>query len=78
MSMDEFVQTLPDKTECLYCHRVIDSLDWAVGRAYDGFMGICIVKCGHCNWLKIAAAGSNEDAHREAQSMRARLIKMTG
>lgn len=78
MCIEDFVSTLPEQIDCPYCHRMVPGLEWSVGRAYSGFMGICIAKCEHCKRVKIAAAGSDEQAHQEAQSMRARLIAMTG
>lgn len=79
MGQAEFVKTLPEVTDCAYCHRLITGLDWGVGPyKSQGFMGICIVKCAHCKWVKIAAAGSTLEAHQEAQRMRQKLIGITG
>jgi len=79
MCLADFVKTLPEQTECVYCHRPIRKLNWGVGPfGASAFMGVCIVKCEYCHWGKIAAAGSTTEAHQEAQKMRARLIEMTG
>jgi len=42
------------------------------------WMAITVVKCDRCRWMKIAAAGTSDEAHREAQNMRLKLVVMMG
>lgn len=79
MNQNEFTKDLPEVTRCECCRKEITPLEWAIGR-FNGseWMGICVVKCIKCNWLKIAAAGSDEVSHKAAQHMRLRLIVHMG
>ena len=79
MKLEDFTKDLPDQTECDRCSQKLGPLDWAVGRfgARD-WMGMCIVRCAKCNWTRVAAAGSSEDAHKRAQSMRWDLVAALG
>jgi len=75
MEMEEFTRDLPEGTDCPKCRREIRSLDWYVGRfgAHE-WMGICIVRCPKCRVSKVAAAGSNHEAHHRAQVMRFEVL----
>lgn len=73
----EFRATLPDATECGSCRKALDGLEWAASPYHGEWMGICIVRCD-CGWTKIAAAGSSDDAHKTAQSIRSRLMRSIG
>lgn len=79
MKMEEFTCDLPTDTECDRCRTKIPALEWGVGRfgAHD-WMGICVVKCNACNWVKVAAAGSSHEAHHRAQMMRWELVVKLG
>jgi hypothetical protein len=77
MQKQDFTKDLPVQLMCECCRKVIPALDWGIGRfGAAEWMGICVVKCAACNWLKIAAAGSDEDSHKQAQNMRMRLVLM--
>jgi hypothetical protein len=75
MDMEEFTSDLPSDTECDRCGAKITGLDWHVGR-YNTmeWMAVCIAQCGKCKCARVAAAGSSEDAHKEAQKLRAKLL----
>lgn len=75
MEMEEFTRDLPDETKCDRCGVTVPALDWGVGRfgARD-WMGLCVVKCAKCNRMKVAAAGSSNEAHHQAQMMRMELL----
>lgn len=79
MTEEEFRATLPECVDCGQCHRVLDHLQWNLARyGSSDWLGISIVKCEPCSWMKIAAAGSSEKAHKEAQAVRSRLMRFIG
>lgn len=75
MEMEEFTRDLPTDTSCDQCGKVVRGLEWGVGRfgARD-WMGVCVVKCEKCRRIKVAAAGSSNEAHHRAQMMRWQLV----
>lgn len=79
MEIEEFMKDLPEDTECDRCRRKISDLEWAVKAFGTGeWLGLCVVKCAKCDWVKIAAAGSSHEAHHRAQMVRAELIATMG
>jgi len=75
----DFTKDLPEETRCECCQKLIPALDWGIGRCGPSeWMGICVVKCVKCNWVKIAAAGSDEQAHKQASYLRLKLIVQMG
>lgn len=75
MKIEDFMKDLPTETQCCCCSGKITGLEWGVGRfgARD-WMGICVVRCAQCSWVKVAAAGTSHEAHHRAQMMRLELM----
>jgi len=73
MLQDEFTKDLPETVSCECCRKTL-SVDWGIGRIGLEWIGIGICKCKSCEWVKIAAAGSDEISHREAQALRMKLM----
>lgn len=79
MEREQFLNDLPLQVTCECCRRSLPVGDWGMGRyGASDWMAIAVVKCDRCSWMKIAAAGSSEDAHREAQYTRLKLVVMMG
>nr|CRY96428.1 hypothetical protein [uncultured prokaryote] len=80
MEKNDFLSELPTETVCGCCGVTIPKLDWAIGKFNSrDWMGLCIVQCESCKWVKVAAAGTSNEAHHRAQMMRWELIvKMEG
>lgn len=78
MLESEFRETLPVSFPCK-CGSVSDGLHWHVAR-FDAvhWLAVCVVSCRSCPWVHVAAAGSSDDAHFEAQSVRSSLLKAIG
>jgi len=75
MFKDDFVADLPHSATCECCRKTLPSVQWQVTHyGSSEWMGIGLAKCDSCNWLKIAAAGSDESSHKEAQRMRMKLV----
>lgn len=79
MKLEEFMGDLPRHTNCDRCGVEMPALDWSVGRFGTlDFVGLCIVRCEQCVWMKIAAAGSSHQAHHRAQMIRTGLLVRMG
>jgi hypothetical protein len=79
MDKQEFFNDLPHVVHCECCRKPLPQVEWGIGPFGNSeWIGIGIAKCAKCNWLKIAAAGSDEMAFNEAHSMRLRLIYRIG
>jgi hypothetical protein len=78
MNRQEFLEDLPNSTDCSACQDKIEIREWATMASDDGgWVGLCVVKC-KCGWFKVAAAGSTDKAHKQAQEMRSRLLRTIG
>jgi hypothetical protein len=78
MNRQEFIDDLPNSTDCVICHENIEVDEWGTMAAKDGgWIGLCVVKC-KCGWVKVAAAGSTEKAHKQAQQMRSEYLRTIG
>jgi hypothetical protein len=79
MNRNEFLETLPHETVCGSCGTVLGDLDWAVSpfEKTPEWVGVCIVRC-RCGWVRMAAAGSSDDAHEHAQSIRSKVMRSIG
>lgn len=77
MTETEFRETLPCSTACTLCGAGLDGY-WSVSRYGHDWIAIGLAKCEKCSWLKVAAAGSTEQAHTIAQGIRSRLVKGLG
>ena len=78
MQKDEFSKELPEQCKCDVCRKPLP-VHWDI-RRYGSieWMGIGVAKCSRCDWVKLAATGSDEFSHREAQNVRLRLIVHLG
>jgi len=71
----EFVDDLPRLTACDRCGAVLTGIEWSVGRYHSSeWFAIGIAKCEPCDWVRVAAAGSDDAAHAHARTMRAGFI----
>lgn len=76
MEKVEFLDSLPTSTECELCGVSLRVPTWEIALFGAGeWMGFNLVKCVTCDFLKIAAAGSNHEAHRQAQIIRLKLLQ---
>lgn len=73
MRKKDFKKDLPATVFCECCRKPL-AVDWGIVQSGLAWIGIGICKCKGCDWLKIAAAGSDDVSHREAQAMRMKLI----
>jgi len=78
MGETEFRATLPTSFVCK-CGSVADGLDWRVAR-FDRteWMGVCVASCRTCPWVHVAAAGTSDAAHEDAQRLRSLLLRTVG
>jgi hypothetical protein len=75
LNRQEFVYDLPRLTACDKCGAVLTGVEWSVGQyGPSEWFGIGIAKCEACNWVRVAAAGSDEASHAYARAMRARFV----
>jgi hypothetical protein len=74
MGSDEFYSTLDRHVACSACAKVISGLEWSIAPVGIDWMGICICRCPVCSLLMVAAAGSSEVAHVQAQATRSKLM----
>lgn len=71
MDMQEFEQELPKYTFCDRCGALLSGISWSMNRYEPGeWYGLGVAKCEPCSNFRIAAAGSNDSAHRYARQRR--------
>lgn len=78
MQKDDFSKELPEQCKCDVCRKPLP-VQWDI-RRYGAleWMGIGLAKCSRCDWLKVAATGSDEFSYRQAQNVRLRLVVQLG
>lgn len=78
MNEKQFRSTLPAEFVCK-CGSAADALRWHVAR-FDraDWMGVCVCGCRSCPWVHVAAAGSSDAAHAEAQILRSKILRTVG
>jgi len=75
MTEDEFRSDLPTATSCDGCGAMLGGIAWNVVPFTPGqWCGVGLTKCEACQLVRVAAAGSNDNAHDYARSVRARFI----
>lgn len=75
----EFMETLPTQTTCEVCGRDLLHVVWTLRRQPHGeWMGIGVVKCPPCSYVRMAAAGSDDAAFRKAIALRLDFMKKQG
>lgn len=77
MTEIEFIETLPPSTECGVCGVALDA-EWSVAPYDEDWIAVGFAQCEKCSWLKVAAAGSTDQAHTVAQGIRSRLLREIG
>lgn len=78
MLKDDFQKELPTECRCGRCSRVLQ-VQWDIRRhSALEWMGIGLAKCDPCDWLNIAATGSDEAAYVQAQKVRMLLVEKIG
>lgn len=77
MTESEFRGTLPASTECGVCGASLDA-EWSVAPYDHDWIAVGFAECKKCAWLKVAAAGSTDQAHGVAQGIRSRLLREIG
>jgi hypothetical protein len=75
MNKQQFRDDLPSVTACDRCGAVLTDIAWNVARFGPAeWFAVGIAKCDPCEWVKVAAAGSNDLAHSYARSIRLKFI----
>lgn len=79
MNKAEFLDTLPMSMTCQQCGGLVRAPGWKLSQVGAGqWMAVNAVQCYGCGHKHMAAAGSNDRAHREAQAVRLRLLQKIG
>lgn len=81
MTEAEFLKTLPESTSCEVCNRPLLGVRWTVNRYMENqsqWVGIGIVKCHPCSFVRMAAAGTDHSSHQYAQQLRRTLLTAMG
>lgn len=75
MKEQDFRADLPTMTVCDRCGACLIRIAWTIAplSSYE-FYGIGIVKCEPCSWVRVAAAGSSDYAHKYASAVRRKLV----
>lgn len=70
-----FRESLPVVTFCDRCGAVLSNIAWKVDRLGAAkWFAIGISKCEACQCVRVAAAGSTEDAHALAKTIRLKFL----
>jgi ribosomal protein S14 len=76
---NEFRKSLPDSTECDVCGRGLPVREWMLGRfGVRQWCGLGVAKCEGCSVVRVAAAGSDDEAHAYARATRLQFLKSIG
>lgn len=79
MTEAEFLETLPKSTSCEVCSRPLLDVHWTVNRyMHNQWVGIGIIKCQPCSFVRMAAAGTDDSSHQYAQQLRRRVLAAMG
>lgn len=79
MNKAEFLDTLPMSMVCHQCGGVVRVSGWKLSQVGAGqWLAVNIVQCLECDHTHMAAAGSNDRAHREAQALRLKFLQKIG
>ena len=75
MKESTFRKSLPVVTFCDRCGAVLSKIAWTVDRfGARQWFAIGISKCEACSWVRMAAAGSDQEAHAFAQLVRQKFM----
>lgn len=76
MNKSEFLDTLPMSMMCQQCGGMVRAPGWRLSQAGAGqWMAVNVVQCPVCGFKHMAAAGSNDRAHKDAQAARLKFLK---
>jgi len=75
----QFLADLPSTVVCESCLRTSVNVEWRVSSVRDlEWFAVGFAKCERCSWLKIAAAGTTDQAKSQADQVRVRFMVALG
>jgi hypothetical protein len=76
MTKIDFLDTLPMTVICHCCGVELRAPGWKIAEAGSGqWLAVNLVHCEACGYSHLAAAGSNQGAHKAAQQLRDKLLR---